>query len=183
MTTASIAALVTMETVAIHRDQMQPAVHVVLDTYSRYGLSVLRLVNTGGGVARNVRVEWRVPLVVAGKPADRLFCQPVPAILPGRDTHVLVGASHSVVTGNSDRAVSGTTFWEDSSGQQHVQTFQIDTEVLLRALSYDNEEVRTGYELQKIPGVLKSLKVELVRIRQVLEEREAAAPSREPDSP
>lgn len=64
VTAACVAALIGLETVAMQREQLQPALHVDLDTYSLFELSLLRVINTGGRVAHNVGIEWRTPFLI-----------------------------------------------------------------------------------------------------------------------
>lgn len=158
----------------LSEDAQKPCLSLSIDLKSRYKLMQLRVVNTGGSPAYDIRISWERPLlhpdgriVYSSETSD---APDIPVLLPRESIDRLVGGASEMYQRFQDMNYSGEINFTDSSKRLHKEKFYISAESYRSALTYSQEELRTHYELQKIPGEIKKLTNEITSLRISLEE-------------
>lgn len=154
-------------------DDKEPQLVLTLDATSRYQLVQLRLKNIGRSSAHDVCISWDSPLHTAEGDQARFADVengPEVAILgPGESVSTRLDVAHRFMEAHRNARFSGQLVFKTSSGSKRKERFLLSTASLSRRLLYDEEEVKTHYELQKIPDALDRLARELQEIRTVID--------------
>lgn len=172
---AVIACWVSLKTLELQEDALQPNINVFIDGSSRYGMLQLCVRNTGGTPARKINIAWDKPIMNSNSEEitfkEELADCDIEVLVPGETATMLidVGAAFFQVTAVAD--YQGSLRFLDSSSQTRTQPFHVSAERFRKRLVHDEEAPRTHFELQKIPTALKRIADELQRLR-VLESRD-----------
>jgi hypothetical protein len=171
---ASVAAAWTSQkSLELQQDAQQPYPYPSVDARSRYGLLQLRITNTGGLAAHNIKLIWDKPLLNSkGEPfvfTKQEGAPDVAVLLPGDSASRLIDGAVQFFPAVKDANYSGYVEFQDGSGKRSRHKFHISFEDLRSSLYYDEEESKTHYELQKVPAKIDGLIRELKGIRRTLE--------------
>jgi hypothetical protein len=165
---AVFSAWTSQRVIELQEDAMAPNPVPRLDMRSRYNLGQFRISNRGGSAAYNVRIKWEQPLENPQRaPIVLGVNSPIPTIGPGDDASVMLGLTHEHMQVFADTTRRGIITFADATGAEYSRPFVVSAEHERIALSYDDERVRTEYELQKIPELLKKIANELHRANEL----------------
>lgn len=158
---AVIAVLPALRVLETQEDLLRPRPTPYFDLTSRYDLLQLRVKNLGAGVAYDVRLKWKTPLVDhQGNQVQSL--DHISVLLPQESVSTMIGAAHDIVRKLSDAQFEGECHYKDSTGRKFRQKFICSVDASQKQLVHDNELPKTLRELQNIPE-------ELARIAKLLE--------------
>jgi hypothetical protein len=153
--------------VELHEDAAQPNPVPSIDLLSRYGLAQFRITNHGGSVAHDVLVKWDKPLLDEDGQAVGLGSESaIPALGPGQSASVLLGQPNSWLNKTHEATFNGSISFKNSSGDDTMRPFVMSAEHQRQSLTHDEEEPRTLYDIQKIPGALEQIAAELRQLRE-----------------
>ena len=154
-------------------DEQKPYLYPSIDVTSRYGLMQLRVVNTGGSPAHDIRVLWKQPLLHKDGSTVRFTeiaeAPDIPVLLPNESTSKLVGGARDMYQHFQDMNYSGELSFTDSSNRSYKIPFNISAESYRSSLTYSQEEPKTHYELQQIPNEIRRLTTEIKYLKGALE--------------
>jgi hypothetical protein len=171
--TSAIAAWGAQRVVELEEDRLQPYPYPHFDATSRYGLMLLRVTNSGGGVAHDIELEWDRPLTNSGGKEIRFSAErsspEIPVLMPGQSISMLVDGHIQFFEMKKKHGYSGKIRFKDGTGKTKQHRFVLDAEMLRGTLLHDKEELKTHYEVQRLPDALKKIEMELSRIRSALE--------------
>ncbi len=157
LTTAYIAQRV----LELQEDAKQPDPYPSIDVTSRYQIMQLRVTNYGGSVARNVSLEWNKPLLNAQNQQVQFMGQEgapdIAVLLPGQSIAARLGTEIEMYNKYSDMNYSGIIKFSNASGITIKRSFFLSAEQYRGGYSYEEEGVKTHYQLQRIPEELKKL--------------------------
>jgi len=171
--TSMISAWSAQRVVELEEDKQRPYPYPCFDTTSRYGLMLLRVINTGGGAAHNISLIWDKPLKNA-KGEDIRFSPDrdtaeIPVLLPGQSIAKTVDGHIGFFGMNTRHEYSGSILFTDASGKKYKKRFVLDAEMYKDTPLYSEEELKTHYELQKIPDELGKMRKELANLSNLLD--------------
>jgi hypothetical protein len=134
----------------------------IFDLTSRYGLAMLRIKNTGATAAHNISLKWNIDLKnhrgeIIGF-AKEGSVPGITTLLPGESISQIIGPHHEFINGHPDGEFAGTMMFEDPSRRSYKRAFRLDGRTYSGSPSYDEEAVKTHYELQKIPKEIETLR-------------------------
>lgn len=159
--------------VELEEDRLQPCPYPHFDATSRYGLMLLRVTNSGGGVAHDIDLEWDHSLTNSGGKEIRFSPQrsspEIPVLMPGQSISMLVDGHIQFFGMKQKHEYSGKVRFKDGRGEKRQHRFVLDGEMFRGTLYHDREELKTHYEVQKIPDALKEIEAELSKIRTALQ--------------
>ena len=155
--------------VELEEDRQLPYPYPYFDVKSRYGLILLRVTNFGQSAAHNITIEfdnqlidhqgWSVNFVSKNGDSN------IPILLPQQCVSKTVDGHVDFFKKQKVQNYAGTIKFENASGKKMKHPFIIDAEMYAETPTYDKEDLKTHYELQKIPkaieelsNILKSLK-------------------------
>lgn len=157
----------------LSEDAQKPYLYPSIDLTSRYELMQLRVVNTGGSPAHDIRILWKQPLYHKDGSIVRFTeiadAPDIPVLLPHESTSKLVGGARDMYQQFQDMNYSGELSFTDSSNRYYKIPFYISAESYRSSLTYSQEEPRTHYELQKIPNEISRLTTEVQSLKGALE--------------
>jgi hypothetical protein len=166
--TSILSSWLALRVLEIQQDEKRPYPYPSIDVRSRYGLMQLRITNDGGSAARNIFIKWKKPLLNTQGEIVRFTKQEnapdIPILLSNESVAVLIGGSHTIYQQYSDMNYSGILEFQDVSGRKMKHTFYLSAETYRSTLDYEEEEVRTQFELQKIPEEIEKLRKEVMKI-------------------
>jgi hypothetical protein len=171
--TSMISAWGAQRVVELEEDKLSPYPYPQFDVTSRYGLMLLKITNFGGGAAHKIQLVWDRPLKNSAGDEIR-FAPDVPTnevsvLVPGQQISKLIDGSTQFFTIPGPHVYRGIIKYEDSRGRKKSLPFLMDAESLKGTPSYVDERVRTQFELQKLPDVLKRLCDEVQRAATILD--------------
>ncbi len=171
--TSMISAWGAQRVVELEEDRLQPYPYPHFDATSRYGLMLLRVANSGGGVAYDIDLEWDNPLTNSGGKEITFSPQrnspEISVLMPGQSISMLVDGHIQFFGMNKKQEYLGKVRLKDGRGKARQHRFVLDGEMFRGALYHDREELKTHHEVQKLPDALKKIEAELTRIRTALE--------------
>ncbi len=166
--TSIISAWSSRRVTELHEDSQRPNPYPAFDLKSLHGFALIRVRNSGGTPAYNISLSWTPELRgLGGKPIGFEKADNLPGIsvlLPGESIAQYIGAHHEFIKDHPDSDYRGTIEFEDSTGSRFSQEFRLDYRSYEGTPAYDEEALKTHYELQKIPGELQALRREIQRI-------------------
>lgn len=171
--TSMISAWGAQRVVELEEDKQRPYPYPSFDTISRYGLMLLRVINTGGGAAHNIFLIWDKPLKNS-KGEDIRFSPDrdtaeIPVLLPGQSIAKTVDGHIEFFGMDTRHEYSGSIQFTDASGKKYKKRFVLDAEMYKETPLYAEEDLKTHYELQKIPDILEKMRKELVNLNKVVD--------------
>lgn len=172
---AVIAGWISLRTLELQEDALQPDINIFIDGSSRYGMLQLCVRNTGSTPARKINIAWEEPIISSNSEKitfkEELADCDIEILVPGETATMLIdmGAAFFQVTAVAD--YQGSLSFLNSSGKAKTQPFHLSAERFRKRLVHDDETPRTHFELQKIPTELKRIGDELQRLR-VLESKD-----------
>lgn len=157
-------------------DSQKPYPYPSFDVESRYSLIQLVIKNYGGSPAYNIKVIFDKPILDSEgtqvRFSDSEEISDAAILLQNEHVSVLVDASHKIFPKYNDLNFSGNITFENSSGKKTKNRFTISLEQYRKTLAHSNENLKTSYELQKLPKVLKEISNELNEIKVLLKEKD-----------
>lgn len=172
---AVIAGWISVRTLELQEDALQPNINIFIDGSSRYGMLQLCVCNTGGTPARKINIAWDKPITSSNSEEitfkEELADCDIEILVPSETATMLIdmGAAFFEVTAVAD--YQGSLSYLNSSGRTKTQPFYVSAERFRNRLVHDKEAPRTHFELQKIPNELKRIGDELQKLR-VLESKD-----------
>jgi hypothetical protein len=153
-----IAAWSSRRVLELQEDAQKPKPYPVFDLASRHQLALLRVKNTGGTAAHDVRLEWDIDL--ANHEGERIgfWADGITVLLPGESVSQVIDVHHQFMKAHADAVYTGTIRYKDASGARYSEPFLLDARPYARSPTYGEEDSRTHYELQKIPEELRKLR-------------------------
>lgn len=140
---------------------------------SRYGLVLFRITNSGGGTAHRIELQWGDPLHDSGGREVRFSPSPndpqVPVLLPGQSVATIVDDHVKFFRMDKRHEYRGAICFKDSRGRKYSQPFVIDAEMYRKTPLYDQEDLKTHFELQKIPAQIQKVEKQLEGLRGAIE--------------
>lgn len=165
-----IAAWTGQKALEIQEDAQKPHPYPTVDASSRYGLLQLRVKNTGGSPAHDIRLVWDKPLVNSkGEPirfTEQEGAPDIPVLLPNESATVLIDGAKQFFESVSDANHTGSIHFQDAAGNPRKHKFYLSVEYHRKRLYFDQEEPKTHYQLQKIPEKLDNVVNELKAIKE-----------------
>jgi hypothetical protein len=165
-----IAAWTGQKALEIQEEAQKPYPYPTVEASSRYGFLQLRVKNTGGSAAHNIRLVWDKPLVNSkGEPirfTDQEGAPDIPVLLPNESATVLIDGAQQFFKSVSDANHTGWIHFQDAAGNPRKHKFYLSVEYYRKRLYYDQEEPMTHYQLQKIPEKLDNVVSELKAIKE-----------------
>jgi hypothetical protein len=162
---AVLASLITawngQRAIELQEDAKQPYPYPYVDTTSRYSLMQLRVTNYGGSVALNISLEWNDEPLLNDQGQQVKFTEQegapdIAVLLPGQSVAARLGVDFEMYSKNSMN-YSGIVKFSNASGKAMKHSFFLSAEQYRGGYSYEEEGLRTHYELQRIPKELKKL--------------------------
>lgn len=155
---ATISSLASRRIVELHEDAFSPNLLTLFDLRSRYNLVQFKLVNKGGSPAFDIKVETDKPLKRQNGDIVQLAGgNTIPVLHPNELASVSLGSSQAFFEDIDDTTISGTIQFSDASGNKYRRSFKVSAEHERSSLVHNQEELRTHYDIQKIPGALKQI--------------------------
>jgi len=132
----------------------------------------LRVKNFGGSPAHGIRLHWQNPILDnTGNPvhfSDLENSPEIPVLLPNESVAVAIGGAHAMYKQYQDMNYQGRIEFHDASGNKNEYPFSLSAETYRKTLTFDEEALKTHYEVQKIPDELKRLTREVAQLRSLL---------------
>jgi hypothetical protein len=159
---AAISAWTSQRVVELQEDAQAPDLVPSIDVRSRYSLAQFRIVNRGKSPAYQIQLTWDLPLKDKnGKDIELGTKVPVPVLWPEENASILIGECNTFITTHPDTTCRGTITFADASGKRRSRHFTVSAEHERYALTYDQENLKTEYELQRLPRALEKIADEI----------------------
>lgn len=158
--TSMISAWGAQRVVELEEEKLAPHPYPQFDSSSRYGFLLLKVTNFGGGTAHNIKLEWDRPLMNSRGNEVRFQSSPdadISVLVPGQHISKIVDGHIQFFQIEGPHQYQGKIHFEDANGRKRRTRFTLDAESLKGTPSYDDEGLKTHYELQKLPGVITKL--------------------------
>ena len=153
---AVIATWPALRVLEIQEDALRPRPTPYFDLTSRHNLLQLRVKNLGGGVAYDVRLNWKThPVDHQGN--EITILDNISVLLPQESASTLVGASAKIVRELSTSRFEGECLCKDSTGKRYRQKFICSVDGHQKRLLHDDELPKTLHDLQEIPIELRRI--------------------------
>lgn len=171
---AIISAWIAFETFRTMEDQKQPLLTITPDFNNRYNIFQLRLRNHGQYSSYNVKIDWNnYPTNPKGEKVtfNSWKSSDYEAyVLNGKEeTSVFIDSTLSFFERYKDKDLYFSGFISYSlskeSKTRKSESFEFSLDHYLKSLSYEKEEVKTYFELQRIPIKLEEIKKEISMLR------------------
>jgi len=151
----------------LQEDAQQPYPYPSIDVTSRYRFMQLRVTNFGGSVARDINLRWDNSLLnYKGDPvafSKQEGAPDIAVLLPGQSVTTPIGTDIQILGERTDLNYSGSVEFKTASGKFKKHPFHLSAEQYRHTLAYDEEQLKTHYQLQQIPKELKTLRNEIKR--------------------
>ncbi len=181
--TSIISAWGALRVVELEEDKLRPYPILHFDTKSRYGLMLLRVYNSGNGVAHDIHIQWDKPLINSeGKEInfspDRASHE-IPVLLPGQSVSTQVDGYIQLYKMDKKHEYSGHITYKDSCGKKLKNKFILDGEMFRGTPYAEEESLKTHHELQKLPEKIENLSKEVRGILELLSGKSSEWPSQD----
>lgn len=160
----------------LEEDARRPQVRVSLDATSRYGLLLLRVTNSGGSPAHRISIHWDEPIINAkGHPVNFSRNQDTPdlQVLAAGDSISKIVDGYIEFFGkykeDGSATFRGSVTFFDSAGASYRESFVLDADQFRGTPTYDDEALKTHYEVQQLPARLRELTAEVKRLSNKIE--------------
>jgi hypothetical protein len=168
--TAVVSAWGAQRVVELEEDRQRPYPYPSFDLASRYGLVLFRIENSGGSAAHDIGIAWDGNALMNSGGNEVRFSDDgeeiqIPVLLPGQSISKMVDGHIEFFKPEQKHQHSGVIKFKDSAGRKYSHQFKMDAEMYRGAPTHSEEEIKTHFELQKIPEQLKRLEGELSKIR------------------
>jgi len=176
---AIISGWITYETFREAQERKKPFITIFPDYSSRYDLLQLRMRNNGEHPAYNVKIEWDRPIVNHKGEQARFnkYSNDIEAVIlnGNEETSVLIDTPGKFYETHKESGLNfkGTITYSLKSDSKSTieKTFEVSFEHRGASLSYEEENVRTSFELQKIPKQLDGIRKTIERLTPELDEK------------
>ena len=178
--TSVVSSWTSQRVLELQEDSQKPYPYPTIDATSRYGFLQLRVTNFGGVAAHDIKLHWDQPLIDPdGEPVRFSAANgtpDIPVLLPKESVAVPIGLPHKIFASRDRLDYSGTVACNDPGGHKLRHPFTLSCEKHRHSLLYDDEAVKTSYELQKLPERLEAIVAELHELRSLAEQRQDQHP-------
>lgn len=144
---------------------------------------MLRVTNYGESVAVDIRLRWNRPLLNEKGELVRFTDQEeapdIPALPPNESVAILIGRPFILFEKYEDMSYSGEVEFKDASGNKRKHAFYLSAEAWRKSPTHDEEELKTHYQIQKIPDEIGRLRRELEYIKFALGDLQPQEPDSE----
>jgi hypothetical protein len=164
---ALISAWASEQTVKLAQSNILPDVVLIVDVMSRYSIIQVRMTNLGGSPAFNIEVKWNKELrnqqgkIISFNKTDTYngikILHAKESIAQFIDSPMTLFKKYQSNENLEELTYSGKINFEDSNGSKYSKPFILDFAQYKSSLLFDNEEIATHHELQKIPEKLKGI--------------------------
>jgi hypothetical protein len=171
--TSVVSAWGAQRVVELEEDKLSPYAYPHFDTTSRYGLTLFRITNYGGGTAHSVFLEWDEPLIdLKGNKVS--FAEESPSgviglLMPGQSIVKTVDGHVQFFGMKRKHIYTGTISYEDAKGRKLKHRFIADAEMYRGTPLYQDETLQTQMKLQQLPDSLCDIKTELRNLAKLIE--------------
>lgn len=154
--------------VDLQKEAIKPHVTISYDFESRYDLAQLKLKNTGGSAAKNIKIDWTRKLkdhneeeITFGS-TDQNFA--ISHLAQGEEINRIIDVGFKFFERYENTKISGNISYNDLNDNKISNRFEISAEHFRGSPTYSNEELKTNYEIQKIPKSLDQLTKQIDRL-------------------
>jgi hypothetical protein len=168
--TSVISAWSSRRTLELQEDAQKPNVYPSFDLHSRHQVALLRVSNAGATAAYNISLDWNTDLTNSNGNKIGFFkadnIPAIPVLLPHESITQFIDVHHSFIGRHPKHEYRGKISFEDAGKRKYIRDFQLDARPYAMTPSYDKEDSRTHYQLQKIPeelGKIRDLLQKLAR--------------------
>lgn len=166
--TAVVSAWGAQRVVELEEDRQRPYPYPSFDLSSRFGLVLFRIENSGGSTAHDICIDWHGEALSSGGKEIRFSLDDekiqIPVLLPGKAISKMVNGQIEFFQPGQKRQHSGIIKFKDPAGRKYSHEFKMDAEMYRGTPTHSEEEIKTLFELQKIPAHLIKLENELKKI-------------------
>jgi len=176
---AIISGWIAFEVFINHAEANKPQIVLRLDFRSRYGLILLIAENLGAKPAFNIKIQWDKKLVnhkgeiISFNKYDQQF--DIPVLNAKELTSVIIDTPNKFFEKhkNENLDYSGTIEFQETlkSKKKSRSPFTFSFRHYGLSPTFENEEPKTMYELQKIPKKLDNLKEVLTQIKSKIDSK------------
>lgn len=170
--TSIVSAWSTRRALEFQEDAQRPSVYPAFDLASRYGLALIKVKNSGPTPAYNISINWNTDLLdydgkTVGFPKKPDGAPAIAVLMAGESIVQTIGVHHAFLKSHPDTEYTGSIHFADAQGKKYKRQFRLDGRQYAGTLMYDEEGLRTHYELQKIPKELDSIRKTLERVGRI----------------
>jgi len=159
--TSIISAWSSQRILEIQENNLKPYPYPLFDTTSRYGLVQLKVTNLGGGIAYNINLYWDESIINhKGEKIEFAHdknAPEIPILHPNESITTLIDGHINFFKKNRKHNYSGIITYTNQSDKLKKHKFFLSAEMYRSSLTYDKEELKTHYEIQKIPNEYNGL--------------------------
>lgn len=170
--TSVVSAWSAQRVVELEEDRLLPYPYPSFDAKSRYGFMLLRVTNHGNTAAHNIKLRWDEPIVNSKggvvKFEGATDLADIPILMPKESLSVLVDKHLDFFNIQKLHQYKGEIEFTTPSGRKLKHKFLVDAEMYKGTPTYDKEELKTHYELQKIPDAISGIQSQLSKIEEKL---------------
>lgn len=171
--TAVVSSWGAQRVVEIEEDRQRPYPYPSFDLSSRFGLVLFRVENSGGSAAHDICIKWDGSALSSKGGEEIRFSRDdeeiqIPVLLPGQVISKMIDGHIEFFQPDRKHQYSGIIKFKDPTGRKYSHHFKMDAEMYRGTPTHSEEEIKTHFELQKIPQHLSKLEAELKKIRSVI---------------
>jgi len=175
--TAVVSAWGAQRVVELEEDRQRPYPYPSFDLSSRYGLVLFRIENSGGSAAHDISIVWSGDSLTNSAGNEVRFSDnnegiQIPVLLPSQSISKMVDGNIEFFKSEHKHQYSGVIKFQDSAGRKYSHQFKMDAGMYLGTPTHSEEEIKTQFELQKIPEHLKNIEGVLNKIRNEIKGQE-----------
>ncbi len=167
--TSAISAWNAQRVVELEEDRLRPYPYPCFDTTSRYGLILLRVRNSGQSTAYKIKLKMNKPLLDSkGKEikfGNSEETSIIPVLFPGHSISKTVDGHVDFYGMQESHKYTGEIEFQDAQGKVYRHEFILDAEMYKNTPLYSEEQLKTAFELQKIPGELVKINRNLGKMK------------------
>jgi|AntRauTorcE11897_2_1112592.scaffolds.fasta_scaffold36874_2 hypothetical protein len=169
-----ISAWSSFRVVDLQKEALKPSIRINYDFKSRYNLVLLELKNTGGSAAKKIKVNWDKK-IKNHKDEEIIFrdseqSETISYLSQDESISRIIDAGHNFFERNEETKISGTITFENLNGQKMSNIFHISAEHYRGSPLHSREELKTNYEIQKIPKSIDKLAKEVKELKNKVEQ-------------
>jgi len=157
--TSVISAWGAIRIVELEEDKLRPYPYLHFDSVSRYGLMLLRLINSGQGTAHNINITWDIPLTNSeGKKvkfSPKRDYPEIPILLPGQSISMRVDTHIRFFKMDKKHEYSGYINFNDGTGKKMKHRFFLDGEMYRGTPFFEKEDLKAFHSIQQLPEKLE----------------------------
>ena len=147
--------------VELEEDKQLPYPYPYIDVKGRFGVVLLRIKNFGQTAAHDICIDFTDELLdIHNKPIKFDSTEngvDIPILLPQQSITKTLGGQVDFFNQDKKHKYKGNIRFKNPSGKTMSHSFLVDAEMYGSTITYDEEEIKTHVELQKIPEAINNL--------------------------